>query len=114
LKNIIHRLSDNDQLPNGKNMPPLEKLTLRALIQRSATAFADQPALSAVNGQVYTYATLFSHVQTVSHLLRSRGVVAGDRVALLSENNPQWGIAYLAITKIGFPSDGGAAHHPAL
>jgi long-chain acyl-CoA synthetase len=82
-------------------MPPLEKLTLRALIQRSATAFADQPALSAVNGQVYTYATLFSHVQTVSHLLRSRGVVAGDRVALLSENKPQWGIAYFAITMMG-------------
>ena len=82
-------------------MPPLEKLTLRALLQRSATAFADQPALSAVNGQVYTYATLFSHVQTVSHLLRSRGVVAGDRVALLSENKPQWGIAYFATTMMG-------------
>ena len=82
-------------------MPPLEKLTLRALLQRSATAFADQPALSAVNGQVYTYATLFSHVQTVSHLLHSRGVVTGDRVALLSENKPQWGIAYFAITMMG-------------
>ncbi|TSA18946.1 long-chain fatty acid--CoA ligase [bacterium] len=82
-------------------MPPLEKLTLRALLQRSATAFADQTALSAVDGQVYTYATLFSHVQTVSHLLRSRGVVTGDRVALLSENKPQWGIAYFAITMMG-------------
>jgi long-chain acyl-CoA synthetase len=82
-------------------MPSLEKLTLRALLQRSATTFADRPALSAVNEQLYTYSSLSHHVQTVTDLLRSRGVVTGDRVAILSENRPQWGIAYFAITTMG-------------
>jgi len=82
-------------------MIPLEKLTLRALLQSSATAFADRPALSAVNGEQFTYASLNHLVQTVSDLLRNRGVVTGDRVAILSENKPQWGIAYFSVAVMG-------------
>ncbi len=82
-------------------MPPLEKLTLRALLQRSASDFADRPALSAVNGEQFTYASLNHLVQTVSELLHNRGIITGDRVAILSENKPQWGIAYFSITVMG-------------
>jgi long-chain acyl-CoA synthetase len=82
-------------------MPPLEKLTLRALLQSSASAFAERPALSAINGEQFTYASLNHLVRTVSDLLHNRGVITGDRVAILSENKPQWGIAYFAITVMG-------------
>jgi len=82
-------------------MPPLEKLTLRALLQTSASTFADRPALAAVGGQTYSYTSLFHHVQIISDLLRNRGIVTGDRVAILSENKPQWGIAYFAIVTMG-------------
>jgi long-chain acyl-CoA synthetase len=82
-------------------MHRLDRLTLRALLQRSATSFADKPALSASSGELFTYAALFSHVQAVSQLLHDRGVITGDRVAILSENMPQWGIAYFAITMMG-------------
>jgi long-chain acyl-CoA synthetase len=97
---IYHKLSDtNNHAPDS--MPSLEKLTLRALLETSGRAFADRPALSAVNGEQFTYAT-FSHlVQTVSDLLHNRGVITGDRVAILSENKPQWGVAYFAITVMG-------------
>jgi len=82
-------------------MLSLEKLTLRALLQRSAAVFADRPALSGINGEVFTYSTLTHLVQTVSDLLRTRGIITGDRVAILSENKPQWGVAYFAITVMG-------------
>jgi long-chain acyl-CoA synthetase len=82
-------------------MLPLEKLTLRALLQSRAIAFADRPALSAVDGEQFTYASLNHLVQTVSDLLHNRGVITGDRVAILSENKPQWGIAYFAIAVMG-------------
>ena len=71
------------------------------MLQQSATAFAERPALSAVDGPILTYASLSTNVQTVAHLLRDRGIVTGDRVALLSENRPQWGIAFFAITTMG-------------
>ena len=82
-------------------MENLENLTLRSVLLRSATEFADRPALSAVDGPILTYAALNTYVQTVTHLLRDRGIVTGDRVALLSENRPQWGIAFFAITTMG-------------
>ena len=82
-------------------MLSLEKLTLRALLEHSRVSFADRPALSALNGEQFSY-TAFSHlVQTVSDLLHTRGIVTGDRVAILSENKPQWGVAYFAITVMG-------------
>jgi len=34
--------------------------------------------------------------------LLSQGLVKGDRVVLLSENRPEWGLAYLGITAAGF------------
>jgi long-chain acyl-CoA synthetase len=82
-------------------METLQTLTLRAVLQQSASAFADRPALSAVDGPILTYSALNTNIQTVTHLLRDRGVVTGDRVALLSENRPQWGIAFFAITTMG-------------
>jgi long-chain acyl-CoA synthetase len=82
-------------------MENLENLTLRSVLLRSATDFADRPALSAVDGPILTYANLNTHIQIITHLLRDRGIVTGDRVALLSENRPQWGIAFFAITTMG-------------
>jgi long-chain acyl-CoA synthetase len=82
-------------------MDTLQKLTLRAVLEKSVTEFADRPALSAVDGPIHTYFSLNTHIQTVIALLRDRGIVTGDRVALLSENRPQWGMAFFAITTMG-------------
>ena len=82
-------------------MENLHKLTLRAVLERSAAEFAERPALSVVEGQVLTYASFSSHVQTVRQLLHDRGVITGDKVALIGENRPEWGIAYFAITTMG-------------
>jgi long-chain acyl-CoA synthetase len=81
--------------------PSLSTLTLRALLYQSADSFANRIALSDVGGKPFTYASFLSSVQSVSQLLHSRGVITGDRVAILSENKPQWGIAYFAVTTMG-------------
>jgi long-chain acyl-CoA synthetase len=82
-------------------MENLQTQTLRAVLENSARDFADRPALSAVDGPLLTYSALNTNVQTLTHMLRDRGVVTGDRVALLSENRPQWGMAFFAITTMG-------------
>ncbi|HFE63162.1 MAG TPA: long-chain fatty acid--CoA ligase, partial [Caldithrix sp.] len=48
-----------------------------------------------------TYREVGEAVKTLTRYLHSRGVKRGDRVALLSENMPNWGIAFFAVTTLG-------------
>lgn len=82
-------------------MEPLEKLTLKAVLDRSEHSFTDRPALSFVDGEPMTYGELGEQVRALSGLLYQRGVRSGDRVAILSTNMPNWGVAYFAITTMG-------------
>lgn len=75
--------------------------TLRNLLWRSASLYPDRIALSMVDGPGLTYAALFEQVQSTSQFLHDRGVIAGDRVAILAENMPNWGVAYYAATTMG-------------
>jgi long-chain acyl-CoA synthetase len=49
----------------------------------------------------YTYADLSDLAERVAAALRERGVQTGDKVMLLSENRPEWGITYFGILKAG-------------
>jgi long-chain acyl-CoA synthetase len=51
--------------------------------------------------QALTYAQAGAEVRRVAHGLLALGVTAGDRVALVAENRPEWPIADLAIMSIG-------------
>lgn len=82
-------------------MERLEKETLQAVLERSATYFASEPALSHVGGETITYAEFAEHVASLSSLLEEYGVGRGDKVAILSESCPHWSIAYFAITGMG-------------
>jgi len=44
---------------------------------------------------------LYRRVAGVANALRARGITHGDRVAILSENRPEWTIADLAVLMIG-------------
>jgi long-chain acyl-CoA synthetase len=82
-------------------MNPLSKLTLHAILERSADEYKQQMALTFVDGEPITFAELHKQVGVISAFLHDRGVAPGDRVAILSENSPHWGIAYFAITTMG-------------
>lgn len=85
----------NEHLDNKENY------TLTQSLKESCELFANRIALSFTDEQPVTYSDLCSQVNHLTEFLRNRGVEHGDRVAILGENSPQWGIAYLAVTTMG-------------
>ncbi len=81
------------------NLP--SKLTFRSLLENSTESFHELPALSFVDGEALTYGQVNKLATDLSGLLAGKGIQKGDRVALLSQNMPNWGVAYLAITSMG-------------
>ncbi|TVR59502.1 MAG: long-chain fatty acid--CoA ligase [Spirochaetaceae bacterium] len=79
----------------------LNVLTLPALVSRSVESFPDLPAFAFVGGQSMTFADCDLTVRETSRKLSGLGVTRGDRVAILSENMPNWAVAYLATTTMG-------------
>jgi len=79
----------------------LKNWTLNEVINRTCASFPSHPALSMVDGEPLSYAQLQEQVEEVRKLLSDNGIAKGDRVAILSQNMPNWGIAYLAITTLG-------------
>lgn len=82
-------------------MDELKKMTLLQILNNSAEKFADRPAMSFVDQPKITYREFKIKVNSVTNFLKSEGIIAGDKVAILSENQPNWGIAYFAITSMG-------------
>ncbi|NLO10939.1 MAG: long-chain fatty acid--CoA ligase [Candidatus Cloacimonetes bacterium] len=82
-------------------MKDLERFTLKALIDRTCKAYGKRPALSWVDDEPITYNELRERIDEVVGLMRENGIEKGDKVAILSQNMPQWGVAYLAITSMG-------------
>lgn len=85
----------------GVNMDELKKYTITEMISNTCRMYPNRPALSMVNSNPITYSELKENMEQLISILKSKGVVKGDRVAILSQNMPQWGIAYLAITSMG-------------
>lgn len=79
----------------------LPELTLKALFENSINAYADRPAVQFVDGDVMTYAALGQKVEEIQEVLREYGIKVGDRVALYSENMPNWSAVYFAVTTMG-------------
>ena len=79
----------------------LENFTLTSLINRSIELYNNKPALSKVGEEPMSYADINDSMQNVILLLQENGIKKGDKVALLSENMPNWGIAYFAVTYFG-------------
>jgi long-chain acyl-CoA synthetase len=83
------------------NQPPA---TLSEMAQRSFVKFASQRCLGAkLNGeyQFATYGQVAERVKLTAGGLLSSGITRGDRVAIISENRPEWAIADLACQMIG-------------
>lgn len=82
-------------------MQELKKLTLLHLLRNSAEKYSERPAVSFIDSQPLTYREFKNKIESVSAFLKSEGIIAGDKVAILSENQPNWAIAYFAITTMG-------------
>jgi long-chain acyl-CoA synthetase len=85
----------------GKVFIELPELTLKALFEHSIAAYANRPALQFVDDKAMTYRQLGQNVEAIQEILREYGIGAGDRVALYSENMPNWAAVYFAVTTMG-------------
>jgi len=78
-----------------------EQKTLKNVLHNSILHYGNNIAVSMVGGKPITYEKFGNKVEILSKILQKRGIIKGDKVAILSENKPQWGIAFFAITTLG-------------
>lgn len=75
---------------------------IHQLLEVTASEYPEIPALGyAGEPGAFTYRQARAGVEELAARLVADGVAPGDRVAILSENMPNWGIAYLAINRCG-------------
>lgn len=75
--------------------------TLYELARNSVEKFASKVAFSMYDGEDVTYAEAGRRMRRVQEILTGAGLQAGDKVALLSSNLPNWGVCYFAVTSAG-------------
>lgn len=80
-----------------------ERMNTLALLYRYSTLrFADNIQSQSINGRPsYTYSSFRTRCDAISEMLENQGIGFGDRVAILSGNKPNWGIAFFAATAFG-------------
>ncbi len=78
--------------------------SITQLIQDKARLYGSKPALSLHGGaptEQYTYLELDDSAGRLAGGLMDLGLEPGDRVALLSEARPRWGVAFFAAIRAG-------------
>jgi long-chain acyl-CoA synthetase len=77
--------------------------TLYAAFERTAVSFPDHPALKGVGGRglVLTYAQVLDQVRRLAAGLQAPEHAELKDIGLISENRPEWAVAYLAIVASG-------------
>lgn len=76
----------------------LRSLTLEDLLIESTEQYGAYNCVSFVDEQALTYRDFYNQVVSVREYLKSIGIKKGDRVVLLSENQPRWTVCYFAVT----------------
>ena len=76
-------------------------MTLNYLIDSSYSKYKDSPAIGMAMEEPLSYGDFYERIFALAARLQSEGIVKGDRLAILGENSHHWGIAYLAIVRLG-------------
>ncbi len=80
--------------------------TIKELFIRKTAAFGKLKYLCTIGGDFYTYEQFGEKTKEVSALLLKNNIMGGDKVAILSQNMPNWGVAFfscLAYNRIAVP-----------
>jgi long-chain acyl-CoA synthetase len=83
------------------NNPILPQFTLTCMLENSVNNFRHRPALSMAFEKPLTYNDFHKSVVSMARILKKQGVLKGDKIAILGENSPNWGIAYFAAVQSG-------------
>ncbi len=79
----------------------LDNYTLSDLFDRSIELYGELDALGFVGKEAMSYNEFNEKTQKLAQLLITHGISKGDKVVLLSENMPHWGVAYFAVVYFG-------------
>ncbi len=77
------------------------RMTLNYTLDISVERYADFQAIGMAAEDTFTYSEFYERIIALAGHLAREGVKKGDRVAILSENSPHWGMAYFAIVRLG-------------
>ena len=95
---------ESGEQPMAEFSKPIGHQTMVDWVARQAESIPDKIALQMKRGNEwvrYSYSQLYEVSRQVAFVLWERGYRKGDRVILFAENQPEWGIAYLAAVQIG-------------
>jgi len=76
-------------------------MTLNYVIDSSCSKYKNNPAIGMAMKEPLSYGDFLESIFAVAARLQDEGVKKGDHIAILSENSQNWGIAYLAIVRLG-------------
>jgi len=79
----------------------LGKRTLREIVVKTIENGNDRSALGFIDGEQISYAQFGQKIRRIHLWLDKLGVEKGDRIAILGENMPNWGLIYFAVTSMG-------------
>lgn len=94
-------MNNHDSLPDDWEDRSLEEHTLPCALRKSAALYAERPALCTLDSPPISYGEMHATVEELGQWLDKQGVQFGDKVAILADNSPHWGISYFAITCMG-------------
>ena len=75
--------------------------TLQSVLEQSVSLFGDKVLSTMGSECIVTYRSLGKLTSQLRYFLSEKGVKPGDKVALISENMPHWGVSYFGITSLG-------------
>jgi len=76
-------------------------MTFPALLADTVDKYPSSVAFGFVGEQPMTYGEVAVKVSALMAMLENAGIDKGDKVAIFSNNMPNWGVAYFAITSMG-------------
>lgn len=77
------------------------RLTFPSMFGETLRKFGKCDAYAFVGEEPKSYETASKEIKSVMALLEKNGILPGDKVAILSLNMPNWGIAFFAVTFMG-------------
>ena len=95
---FLHKNHWPPGVPHDLRVP---QVTLNHFVDTAALRYPDKPALIFAE-RVISYRELHQQIEAVAAFLQQRlGVTHGDRVLLMSQNCPQFVIAFYAVLRLG-------------
>ena len=77
------------------------RLTFPSMFSETLRKYGKSNAYAFVGEQPKSYEIVSYEIRSLISLLEKIGITQGDKVAILSSNMPNWGIAYFSVTFMG-------------